>query len=175
LHIEFYGTYQKNAYFRAVALIHRPARRSAAVRLLFFLLFIAIYGTFVVTVFRDEIQAAAAVSTVIGHLISFTVAASFAFQPYIAGFTQARKEWSDPLTRLPIQGTVSEQGVTFNPNANPIVIEWQRFNKIKTTEEYTALVTEDKTMLLLQRDFFQTDQEWQTLHQWIGWYVKITR
>ena len=161
--IEFYGTYQKKAYFQAIALIHRPTRLSANVRLFFFLLFIAIYGVLAISVFGEETKIAAEISALLGHLISFTVAASFAFQPYIASFTHARKDWSSPITHLPIQGLVSEQGVTFNPNANPQVIPWQRFTKIEKAPDYTAMVTGDKVMVLLQRDFFQSNNEWDTV------------
>ncbi|MEN8242615.1 MAG: hypothetical protein ABFS17_11880 [Chloroflexota bacterium] len=175
MQIEFYGTYQKKAYFKAVALIHQPSRRSRIVRLFFFLLFIAIYGTLAINVFGGDTQAAAEISALLGHLISFTVAGSFAFQPYIAAFTQARKDWSDPITHLPIQGIVSEQGVTFNPNANPQNIAWDSFEKIDQGAGYTALVTGDKTMVLLQRSFFQSDREWDTVQRWIDQHTHPNR
>lgn len=142
------------------------------VRLFFLLLFIAIYGTLAINVFGEETQAATEISSLLGHLISFAVAASFSFQPYLAGFTQARKEWADPISRLPIQGIVSEQGVLFNPTANPQLIEWSSFEKLSRQEDYTTLVTGDKTMVLLQRSFFQSDQEWDTLQLWIDQFVK---
>lgn len=165
MQIEFYGTYQKRPYFKAVALIHQPTRLSRRVRLFFFLLFIAIYGTLAATIFGADSLAVTKVSGLFGHMISFAMAASFAFQPYIAAFTQARKDWSDPITHLPIQGVVSDQGITFNPTSNPQTIAWDSFEKIDQRIDYIALVTSDKTMVLLQRSFFQSDDEWDLINR----------
>lgn len=168
--IEFYGTYQKKLYFRAVSLIHKPGSRSTLLRIILFLGFTAAYIAMIISSF--ETAASSKVSLLIGYLITFTVVGSFTFQPYIKAFTQARKEWSDPITHLPIQGIVSEQGVIFNPGANQQVITWDSFIKTELTTDYCALVAEDETMVLLQRSFFQSDEEWQTLQQWVQQYVE---
>jgi hypothetical protein len=171
MQIEFYGSYQKKPYFRAVSLIDKPSSPSAWLRILFFLGFTAVNIVMIINNFQTE--AASKISILIGQLITFTVVVSFTFQPYIKAFTQARKDWSDPITHLPIQGIVSEQGVIFNPGTNQQAIDWTSFTKMEKTADFVALVTADENMVLLQRSFFQSDPEWQTLHQWIENYVKI--
>jgi hypothetical protein len=171
MEIEFYGTYLKKPYFRAVSLIHKPSARSTLLRIIFFLGFTAAYIAMIISSFQTA--ASSKVSLLIGYLITFTVVGSFTFQPYIKAFTQARKDWSNPITRLPIQGVVSEKGVIFNPGAKQQVITWDSFKNSELTNDYCALVAEDETVVLLQRSFFQSDEEWQTLQRWVGQHIKM--
>jgi hypothetical protein len=169
--IEFYGTYQKKPYFRAVSLIHKPSSRSTLLRIIFFLGFTAVYIAMIISSFQTA--TASKISLLIGYLITFTVVASFTFRPYITAYTQARKDWSDPITHLPIQGLVSEQGVIFNPGAHQQTINWVNFNKMEKSNDFVALVAADQTMMLLQRSFFHSDDEWQTLQHWIEQYANV--
>lgn len=169
MQIEFYGKYQRKAYFRAVSLIHKPSTQSTWLRIIFFLVFAAAYIALIISSFQTTNSSK--ISLLIGYLITFTVVTSFTFRPYITAYAQARKDWSDPITHLPIQGMVSEQGITFNPTSNSPVIDWESFEKLEKANEYVALVTTDKTMVLLQRSFFQ-DDEWRTIQQWLDHYVQ---
>ena len=168
--IEFYGKYKRKPYFRAVTLIHKPSSRSALLRVIFFVGFTAVFGAMLVSSLQTE--GTSQISILIGQLITFTVVTTFTFRPYITAYTQARKDWSDPITHLPIQGIISEQGVTFNPGANQQVIEWGKITKKDQSEDFAALVADDETMVLLQRSFFHSEDEWQTVQEWIGQYVK---
>lgn len=165
MEIEFYGTYERKAYFRAVSLIYKPSSKSTWLRIIFFLIFAAAYIALIISSFQTT--TASKISLLIGYLITFTVVTSFTFRPYITAYTQARKDWSNPITHLPIQGMVSEQRVTFNPGSSSHAIEWNNFLKLEKSNDFVALVTSDETMVLLQRSFFQDDAEWQTLMQWI--------
>lgn len=166
---EFYGTYQKKPYFRAVSLIYKPSSRSTWIRMIFFVGFTAVYIAMIISSLKTA--TAPKISILVGHLITFTVVGSFTFRPYITAYTRARKDWSDPITHLPIQGKVSEQGVIFNPGANQRMMDWGNFIKLEKSEGYAAMVAEDDTMVLLQRSFFQTDDEWKTLDQWLERYI----
>jgi hypothetical protein len=169
--IEFYGTYQQKPYFKAVSLIHKPSPQSTWIRIIFFLGFTAVYIAMIISSFQTA--TASKISLLIGYLITFTVVGSFTFRPYINAYTQARKEWGDPITHLPIQGVVSEQGIIFNPGAHQQTINWVNFTKMEKSDDFIALVVAGETMVLLQRSFFQSGEEWQTLQQWVQRHIEM--
>lgn len=169
MEINFSGSYEKKLFHQSIFLVNKPSTRSAVLRILGFLAVVAIYIGLTINVLKSETQSASEITGLLRHLITLTVFFSFAFQPYIKAFTTSRNLWNDPITRMPIQGRISTQGIFFGSSHT---LSWDTFIKFEKIEALIVLQTINQQIVILPRSFFENDRDWKTLQQWIDRYVK---
>lgn len=166
MEIQFSGSYQQKQFYQGVYLAHKPSRRSTLLRITVFFIVAALYTGLGLTQFRQGSSSTPQISVLLGQGITLVVVATFVFQPYIKAFVQSRNSWNDPITRLPILGSISETGIRFGASASGRAISWDAFTKAEKTEDLVVLVTGDSGMVILPRPFFQSEGDWNTLQQW---------
>ena len=156
MQINFQGQYDRNLFFKAVALANRQPKNRQ--RLLSFLLVIAI-GSLGVIVYRiitsgnlleNVVYLAAAIF--MGGLVG-----QILLRPYFV----ARKMWENPGTQRPLKGTVTDQGITYQLPEGENFIAWARFNRLQQTNDLLTLVRNDGLLVVFPQGFFRGQSEWQ--------------
>ena len=66
--------------------------------------------------------------------------------------------WNDPVIRRNLTGRVSTIGVIIDPMKDWLT--WDKFVKVNRMPDATVLLTASSMFVLLQRDFFKTEQDW---------------
>ncbi len=161
MQIKFRGQYNRNLFFRAVALANRPAKTQQ--RLLSIMLVIAIVG---VGVIGYRILTSGDWGGNIVYLIAAIFMGGFVAQIFLRPYFAARKLWATPGTQRPLKGTVSSLGVTYRFPEGEVNIEWKRFNRLQKTDDLITLVREEDGLLVVfPRHFFNSDSNWKKVNQ----------
>ena len=155
--IKFQGQYDKDLFYKAVALANRPPKNRQ--RLLSVLFVIAI-GAIAVIGYRlitfgnwsgNLVYLAAAVfmGGYVGYIFS---------RPY---FT-ARKLWANPGVRRSLKGMIDNVGVHYIFSDGGIDIAWKDFNRLQKTDELVTLIRKkDGLLLIFPQRFFKGKNNWQ--------------
>ncbi|MBI5951771.1 MAG: hypothetical protein HY865_08945 [Chloroflexi bacterium] len=158
MEIEFSGSYSRDVYSSAIRWIYRPSNRSLLLRFLTFVVFTALYVATIVNAFQKGGASPFELTRIFRHLITFFIFAYIVVQPYIGSWRKTSELWNDPLTRRKLTGRVSTIGVIIDPMKD--WMPWDRFDKVNRTPEAITLLTSSKMFVLLQRDFFKSEQDW---------------
>jgi hypothetical protein len=163
MQINFQGQYNRDLFFRAVALANRPPKNRQ--RLLSFLLVISI-GSFGVVIYRvissgdllgNIVYLAAAIF--MGGLVS-----QILLRPYFV----ARKMWEKPGTRRPLKGFADSQGLTYQLLEGDNHILWARINRLQQIDNLLTLVRNDGLLLVFPRGFFKNQNDWQEFNKLVN-------
>ena len=171
MEIKFNGKYDRKTFFQAIALVNKPSRRTMIIRYGIFGIFTIIYIIYLFTVATKEDPSTTDVARIGRHLITVALLLYLLLQPYFSAYQAASKIWKMPSVQDPFGGFVTSLGITYNLSSGQKERTWDQFAKIKVTESFVALVTPDGTLSLLQRNFFQSDHDWNTVLQWAS--VKV--
>jgi hypothetical protein len=163
MQIKFQGQYDRDLFFRAVALANRPPKNRQ--RLLSVLLVIAI-GAVGVIGYRMITTGDWANNIV--YLIAAIFMGGFAFQIFLRPFLAARKLWENPGTRRPLKGVITNQGITYILPEGENQIDWKHFNRLQKTKELVTLVRKDGLLLVFPRSFFKNDTHWQKFNKLVS-------
>ena len=160
MQIKFNGQYDRDLFFKAVALANRPPKNRQ--RLLSIMLVIAISAIGVIGYriltsgdWLDNLVYLVA-AVFMGGFIAYIF-----FRPYFA----ARKLWANPGTRRPLKGTITNQGITYVFPEGENIIEWERFNRLQKTSDLATLVRVDGLLLVFSRRFFNSESNWQRFNE----------
>jgi hypothetical protein len=162
MQIEFKGQYDKDLFFKAVALANRPPKNRQ--HLLSALIVIAIGATAVIgyRIFTSGDW---------GENFVYLLAAIFmgAYVAYILlrPFIAARKLWANPGTQRPLMGAITKTGITYVFPEGETTIEWERFNRLQKTGDLVTLVREDGLLVVFPRHFFESERNWQMFQRFI--------
>lgn len=163
MQINFQGQYDRDLFFKAVALANRPPKNRQ--RLLSVMLVIAIAGVGVIG-YRmitsgdwggNFVYLLAAIF--MGGLV-----AQIILRPYFA----ARKLWANPGTQRPLKGTVNKQGVNYVFPQGEITIEWNQFNRLQKTDDLVTLVRKDGLLVVFPRHFFKSESNWKKFNKLVS-------
>lgn len=157
MEIEFSGYYEKDTYFKAIRQIYKPSARGLAFRVGIFIVFGTLYGMLFMESVKNGLSSAET-ARLLRYLITFSIVAYFLLQPYLTPYLKARELWSDPLIRRKIRGRVSPLGVLIEPMQD--WLKWNEFIKLYRIPDAIILLTASRLFVLLQRNFFKSDQEW---------------
>jgi hypothetical protein len=166
MEIEFSGNYDRSTFFQAVALLNRPTRRKTVNRIVILALFVLMYTAYF-TILAPPEDPTTGLPRIIWHLVVALIVVYLLLLPYISAYREASRIWKYPTVRDPSSGFVTEQGITYNLASGQKTRPWVEFSKIKLTDSFIAMLTPDGTFSLLQRDFFKTDQDWQTISEFV--------
>lgn len=162
MQINFQGQYDKDLFFKAVALANRQPQNRR--RLLSMLLVIAVGGLGVIVyrmitsgdLYGNVLYLAAAIF--LGGLVG-----QILLRPYFV----ARKLWENPGTQRPLKGYASHQGVTYQLPEGDNFIAWTRCNRMQKIDNLITLVRNDGLLLVFPQDFFRGERDWQKFNQLI--------
>lgn len=163
MQINFQGQYDRELFFKAVALANRPPKNRQ--RLLSVMLVIAI-GALGIIGYRMI------TSGDWGNNIVYLIAAIFmgGFVAYIflRPYFAARKLWENPGTRRPLKGTVNNRGITYVFPQGENEIEWQQFNRLQKTDNLVTLVRKDGLLVVFPRSFFKSESNWKKFNKLVN-------
>ena len=168
MQIKFKGQYNRNLFFKAVALANRPPKNRQ--RLLSIMLVIAIGG---VGVIGYRILTSGDWSGNIVYLVAAIFMGGFVAQIFLRPYFAARKLWADPGTQRPLKGTISNQDITYVFPEGENHIEWEQFNRLQRTDDLVTLVRKDGLLLVFPRQFFKSDNNWIKFNQLVDSKVVI--
>lgn len=156
MQIKFQGQYEKDLFFKAVALANRPPKNRQ--RLLSILLVIAIGASGVIgyRIVTSEDWAGNFVYLAAAIFMGGYVAYIF-LRPYVA----ARKLWANPGTQRPLKGTINKLGITYNFPEGEISIEWKDFYRLQKTNDLATIVRrKDGLLVIFPKHFFKSENDW---------------
>lgn len=155
MQIDFQGQYDKDLFFKAVALANRPPKNRQ--RLLSFMLVIAIGATGVITY---RIITSGDWSGNIVYLAAAIFMGGFAGQIFLRPYFAARKLWANPGSRRPLKGTITNQGINYVFPEGENLITWEQFNRLQKTANLVTLIRKDGLLLVFPRRFFKSETNW---------------
>ena len=156
--IEFSGHYNKDIYFRTIRWIFKPSRNAQILRVAVFVIFGALYATNVILAIQEAGASAFETARLGRHLFTVVLLGYILLQPYVNSYRRAMQLWNDPVIRRNLTGRVSTIGVIIDPMKDWLT--WDKFVKINRMPDAIVLLTAANMFVLLQRDFFKTEQDW---------------
>jgi hypothetical protein len=160
MQIKFQGQYDRNLFFKAVALANRPPKNRQ--RLLSVILVIAIGGVGIIgyrIITTGDLMGNAL------YLAAAIFMGGFAAQIFLRPYYAARKLWANPGTQRPLKGTITNQGITYFFPEGEVTIEWKRFNRMQKTASLITLVRNDGLLLVFPRSFFKNESSWKKVNK----------
>jgi hypothetical protein len=160
MQINFQGQYDRDLFFKAVALANRPPKNRQ--RLLSFLLVIAI-GALGVIGYRII-----ATGDLFGNVLYLAAAifmGGFVAQIFLRPYFVARKLWENPGTQRPLKGVVTDHGINYVFPEGENQIEWKRFNRLQKNDDLVTLVRKDGLLVAFPRQFFKSENNWKKFNK----------
>jgi len=155
MEINFQGQYAKDLFFRAVRLANRPAKNQQRFITMMTIFSIAAIGVMLYRIFEtgdwkgNLILLVAAL--VLGGIVAWV---------YLAPYFTARKMWANPGTRRALKGQVTNRGITYILEAGINEIRWERFTRVRKTEDMVTLIRNDGLMVIFPPRFFKKTSDW---------------
>jgi len=168
--IEISGYYNKDIYFKTIRWIYKPSRNTLILRIAVFVIFGGLYIASIVLASRGGDASVFELSRLGRHLITFLILGYVLLQPYINSQRKAMELWNEQSIRRNLTGRVSTLGVIFDPMKDWLT--WDKFVKVNRMPDAVALLTASRVFALLQRDFFQTEQDWKMVQNIIDTKVQ---
>lgn len=156
MQINFEGQYDRELFFRAVALANRPPKNRQ--RLLSFMLVVAI-GALGVISYR-VITSGDWMGNIV-YLAAAIFMSGFVVQIFLRPYFAARKLWANPGTQRPLKGTTTNQGINYAFSEGEVKIEWKEFNRLQKSDDLITLVRKDGLLVVFPRRFFKSESDWQ--------------
>ena len=163
MQINFQGKYDKDTFFKAVALANRPTKNRQ--RLLSIMIVIAIGA---VGVIGYRIITSGDWPGNIIYLVAALFMGGFVAQFFLRPYFVARKLWENPGTQRPLKGRITSQGVTYVFPEGENQINWERFSRLQQTADMVTLVRKDGLLVVFPRYFFKNDNNWQKFYKLVS-------
>ena len=155
MEIEFEGQYSKSQYFKGVYLAAKPSTQSTALRVAVFVVFTGILIVLAISTIQDD-PTDFRVSRLFRHLITALILGFVVFRPYLNIYQTASRLWGDRMQQGVITGVVTTQGIVIGDFQET----WDRFNFKRVAVDMVVLLSADRMMVLLMRDFFKSEGDW---------------
>jgi len=155
MELQFQGQYDQALFYKAVRLANQPARHQ--VRFLWFMLMFAV-GALVLLLYRVfETRDLAGNAILLGAAMILAIVVSGIFlQPYLT----ARRLWANPGTRRELIGKITNREITYILDAGVNEIRWERFKRVRKSEDLITLVRSDGLLVIFPRRFFRNNADW---------------
>lgn len=161
--IPFHGTYDKKVFLDALKLTERKPLFATIFRYfaLFFSLFLISWIIYLwLTHGIDETES----SKVLRTLASAIFIGYFYFNGMLVRNQSVARLFRSGPTRT-AQGTITFEGVMVGTSEKNVIIPWDRFISKGEKGQLFALMTADGSVAIFQRDFFESDLDWQRFRQ----------
>lgn len=163
MQIKFQGQYDKDLFFKAVALANRPPKNRQRLLSILFVIAIGAMGVIGYRIITSEDWAGNFVYFAAAVFMGGYVAYIF-LRPYFA----ARKLWANPGTQRPLKGTINKLGITFVFPEGEITIEWKDFYRPQKTNDLITLVRQkDGLLVIFPQRFFKGESDWQKFNKMV--------
>lgn len=155
MEIKFQGQYDRTTFFKSVSLANKPIGNQGRYLVIMLVFSLGVLGIIAYRVFRtgdfkgNAILLAAALA--LGCIVAWVN-----LGPY---FT-ARKLWANPGTRRPLEGQVTNRGITYVLQEGSNEIRWERIQRVRKTVGIVTMVRDDGLLLIFLRRFFKRDADW---------------
>jgi hypothetical protein len=98
----------------------------------------------------------------------------FFYQPTLSQRRITQKIWQSIQAQPRMEGTVTPAGVTFTFGEDIQDLPWERFFRIRKSEDMTILLAKNGILSMFPRRFFPNSAEWSQVHQLIDQHVKAS-
>lgn len=168
MEIEFQGQYDKNLFYKAVALANMPSRRGNIIRILS-LVIIAVVFVWLVASYLTQNNP----NTFKALRLSITIPmlAYFLLSPYITSWRVASQLWKDKTIQALVTGRVTGLGITYTSSTAEKEFKWESFARVRKAQDLIVLVTADGTISIHPRSFFGNDGDWGRFQQLVEFKV----
>lgn len=160
MEIKFEGKYDKDTFFKAVRLANQPTRRQGR--------FLVIMGAFALIAIGlllvRVIESGDVTSSLILLIAAIALGVGVGWSYGRAYFT-ARRLWSNPGTRRALSGSMTNQGIRYVLDVGTNTIRWDRFIRVRRSQDFVALVREDGLLVLFPRGFFHSEGDWRKFNR----------
>ena len=155
MEIKFKGRYDKATFYNSVRLANKPPRKQRR--------FLVIISTFALISIGLLLYRVFESGDLMGSAILLVAAIALgggAAWPYLRAYFTARMMWANEGTRRPLQGVVTNQGITYFLAEGRNEIRWERIKRVRKTGDLVTLVRSDGLLLVFPRSFFVRDADW---------------
>jgi len=157
MEVEFHGQFDKETFFKAVALANRQSQRSTIFRYVL----TGIAAIFlVVNIFNFFARGGQNSSDILSVVLSVIILLYFIFGTRLTTRALASRLWKSERVHQEQAGTINAEGITYHPDTT--VIAWERYSRGHSTEDMQLLMTEDGLLSIFPRSFFNSDEDWKT-------------
>ncbi len=160
--VEFRGQFDKQTFFKAVALANRQSQRST----LFRYVLIGIAALFlVINIFNFFARGSQNSNDILSAGLSAIILLYFIFGVRLTTYTLATRLWKGEGVHQEQAGTINEEGITYQPDTTSV--PWGRYGRGHSTEDMQLLMTDDGLLSIFPRSFFSSEEDWKTFRNWV--------
>ncbi len=162
MEIQFHGQFDKPTFFKAVALANRQNRRSMILRY-------ALTGIaalfLVVNLYNFFTRGSQTGNDILSVALSLIILLYFIFSVRLTTQALANRLWKSEGVHQEQIGTITEEGVTYQPDTT--AIPWERYGRGQSADDMQLLMTDDGLLSIFPRSFFSSDEDWKTFRGWV--------
>lgn len=160
MEISFRGQYDKDLFYKAVILANQPVR-SRRIMNLFMSFFVLVAG--VVLVMRlieggDILNHAT-------YIALLMIVAAFVLRPILQPRLAARTLWANPAVQQKLNGTITNQGITYMLANGQNRIPWENINRVRRMPDLVTFVTITGLLVVFPKRFFKNQADWNRLNR----------
>jgi len=162
MEMSFRGQYDKELFYQAVLLANRPTRSR---RLMNNMLLLFVFAAGVVLAMR-LIES----GDILDHATYITVlmiVAAFTLRPLIQPRLAARSLWADPGVQRKLNGTISNQGITYILPNGKNHIPGENINRLRKRPGVVTMITITGLLLIFPQRFFKNVPDWNRFNRLI--------
>jgi len=170
MEIQFSGILDETLIAQAVKLASQPTRVQRIIRGVMLLVILAavVFVTYT-TVTGTETQP----TRWLRILLWVGLLAYFIYQPVLTQRRLTQKIWKSVQAQPRMEGAVTPVGVSFTLGDSSQEIPWDRFFRLRKSDEMTILLTKNGMLSMFPRRFFPSSADWSHLQQVIDQHVKM--
>ena len=170
MQIKFNGQYDKKLFFNAVRIANEPGRSARMLHILVAMVF----GVMTVTTAQDILST----GDWAGNFINLALIALMGlvlYQAYVPAYLGARKMWNGSNVQRPLNGYVTEKGITYKFEQGNKFYPWSDFNRRRQIPNLITLVTLRGMLLIFPRHFFKSDADWEKFNSLAETRIIVTK
>lgn len=155
MEISFRGQYDKDLFYKAVVLANQPVRSRRTMNL-FMLLFVFAAGVVLV---RRLIESGDILNYAT-YIALLMIVAAFVLRPILQPRLAARTLWANPTVQRKLNGTITNQGLTYILTNGQNRIPWENINRVRRMPNLVTLITITGLLLVFPKRFFKNQADW---------------
>ncbi len=160
--IEFSGKYDQQTFFKAVELASRPSGWIAVLRLGLFIFILGLLILLAVLMANGQISSPLGM---VKNAVTAVIVLGYLIYPYIKYRRMANQLWKDPTTRGHLEGHVNGLGIEVE--SVDATIQWDDIAHVRKTSDLVSLLTEGGVLVVLPKQFFACDRDWNLFLQMV--------
>lgn len=162
IRIVFQGQYEKDTFYRAVFLIHKPSTRETIWRVVLLAALVIIIFAFLLYGGQDvHWEKINYFRLIVRPVIVGLIGLAAIVKPVIGAYFTAHKLWNNPAQQAVQAGEIDPQGVRYTTGCGEKqFVPWSKFVKIRLEYNLVVLQTSEGAIHAFPRSFFQSGEDW---------------